>query len=63
MKTRQIETDLSVWYERTSLGLEIRTEAELAPILEALQDDTVSVIHLHDHYRRVTINLHLRFRE
>lgn len=60
---KQVETDLSYTYQRTAIGLEIRSQAELDGLMAALGRADIDVVVLHDAHRDITIHIYLRFRE
>lgn len=58
----QHQVDLSYTHQSTSIGLEIRTEAELKQLISALQKNN-DVVVLHNHHRDITVHIYMRFRE
>ena len=62
-RTKLVKCDLSYTYQDTSLGLEIRSQDELDVLVEALNSEETTMVHLHNQHRNIELSIYLRFRE
>ena len=60
---KQIKSDLSYIHQATDINLEIRSQAELDQLLEALQDPAAHWVCIQDRKQAITVHIQLRFRE
>ena len=58
-----IHSDLTYTYQKTSVALEIRTQAELDELIVALQNEDRQVVVLRDLHSDITVSIYIRFRE
>jgi len=58
-----IHSDLTYTYQKTSVALEIRTQAELDELIVALQNEDRQVVFLRDLHSDIAVSVYIRFRE
>ena len=57
-----IHSDLTYTYQKTSVALEIRTQAELDELIVALQNEDRQVVVLRDLHSDIAVSVYIRFR-
>ena len=58
-----IHSDLTHTHQKTSVALEIRTQAELDELIVALQNEDRQVVVLRDLHSDIAVSVYIRFRE